>query len=57
MERLTGFANKALDQGLLIRGFKVHDDLKFHILQLADDTILMGEASWDNMWGIKTILN
>ena len=28
----------------------------FHSLQFADDTILVGEGNWDNLWTIKTIL-
>lgn len=52
---LAGFTNKAIEKGLLM-SFKIHDELKFHILQFVDDTILMVEVSWDNMWGINTIL-
>ncbi|PNX79011.1 ribonuclease H, partial [Trifolium pratense] len=54
-EGLTGMVKKAVNIGKF-RGFKVHDDLSFHILQFADDTIMMGEGTWENVWTIKTIL-
>jgi hypothetical protein len=28
----------------------------FHTLQFVDDTIIMGEGSWDNLWIFKTVL-
>ncbi|GAU51106.1 hypothetical protein TSUD_141480 [Trifolium subterraneum] len=38
------------------KGFQISDNIQFQILQFADDTILMGEGSWDNIPTIKTIL-
>ncbi|CAJ2672826.1 unnamed protein product [Trifolium pratense] len=43
-EGLTGMVNKAVDIGKFV-GYKVNDD-----------TVLLGEASWDNVRTIKTIL-
>ncbi|CAJ2652624.1 unnamed protein product [Trifolium pratense] len=38
------------------QGYKVSNSLQFQILQFADDTILMGEDSWNNLWTIKSVL-
>jgi hypothetical protein len=38
------------------KGYHVNDNIQFQILQFADDTILMGEGTWDNLWTIKTLL-
>ncbi|MCH84541.1 LINE-1 reverse transcriptase like [Trifolium medium] len=54
-EGLTGMVNKAVDIGQFA-GFKVDDSIRFQILQFVDDTVLLGEASWDNVRTIKTIL-
>ncbi|XP_045831576.1 uncharacterized protein LOC123922965 [Trifolium pratense] len=39
-------------------GFKVSDDLQFHMLQFADDTIIVIviDDSWNNVWAIKMVL-
>ncbi|GAU35431.1 hypothetical protein TSUD_375210 [Trifolium subterraneum] len=52
---LTGMVNKAVEIGKFV-GFKVSDSIQFQILQFADDTILMGDCSWDNIRTIKSIL-
>ncbi|MCH96329.1 LINE-1 reverse transcriptase like [Trifolium medium] len=54
-EGLTRLTHKAVEIGTF-KGFKVSEELKYDILQFADDTILIGEGSWDNLWSIKTIL-
>lgn len=54
-EGLAGLVSKAMDIRAF-SGYKVGDHLHFSILQFADDTILMGKATWDNLWSIKTIL-
>ncbi|MCH79472.1 putative non-LTR retroelement reverse transcriptase [Trifolium medium] len=38
------------------KGYQVNNNIQFQILQFADDTILMGEDSWNNLWTIKTLL-
>ncbi|CAI8596516.1 unnamed protein product [Vicia faba] len=37
-------------------GFWVGNDLYFEIFQFADDTMLLGDSSWRNLWSIKVIL-
>ncbi|PNX88001.1 ribonuclease H, partial [Trifolium pratense] len=37
-------------------GFKINANLHFQLLQFADDTIIMGEGSWENLWTIKSML-
>ncbi|CAJ2656345.1 unnamed protein product [Trifolium pratense] len=54
-EGLTRLMQKAVDNGNY-HGFKVHDDLQFHTLQFADDTVLVGEGKWENLWSLKTVL-
>ncbi|CAJ2641645.1 unnamed protein product [Trifolium pratense] len=54
-EGLTRLMQKAVDNSSF-HGFKVRDDLHFHTLQFADDTVLIGEGNWDNLWSIKTVL-
>jgi hypothetical protein len=43
-------------EGCLFRGYTVSNNILFHTLQFADDTIIVGEGNWDNMWTIKTVL-
>ncbi|MCI11277.1 LINE-1 reverse transcriptase like, partial [Trifolium medium] len=54
-EGLTGLMNKAMDNSLF-QGYKVSNNISFHTLQFADDTIIVGEDSWDNLWSIKIVL-
>ncbi|CAJ2670830.1 unnamed protein product [Trifolium pratense] len=54
-EGLTGLMHKAVDSNRF-HGYKVSNDIKFHTLQFADDTIIVGEGNWDNLWTIKTVL-
>ncbi|MCH87539.1 LINE-1 reverse transcriptase like, partial [Trifolium medium] len=54
-EGLAGLMRKAVEIGRF-KGYSVNDDIQFQILQFADDTILMGEGSWDNIRTIKTLL-
>ncbi|MCH88013.1 LINE-1 reverse transcriptase like, partial [Trifolium medium] len=54
-EGLTGLVKKAVEIGKF-HGYNVHETLQFQILQFVDDTVLVGEGSWDNVWTIKTIL-
>jgi hypothetical protein len=55
VEGLSALMKKAVDSNLF-HGYKVSDNMKFHSLQFADDTILVGEGNWDNLWTIKTVL-
>jgi hypothetical protein len=54
-EGLAGLMRRAV----LLRKFKgyhVSDNMQFQMLQFADDTILMGEGTRENLWAIKTLL-
>jgi hypothetical protein len=48
-EGLTGLMRKAVGSNLF-HGYKVSDNLLFHTLQFADDTIFVGEGNWENLW-------
>ncbi|GAU51623.1 hypothetical protein TSUD_414500 [Trifolium subterraneum] len=54
-EGLTGMVNRAVDIGKFA-GYTMGGSIQFQILQFADDTVLLGEASWDNVRTIKAIL-
>ncbi|GAU35055.1 hypothetical protein TSUD_69780 [Trifolium subterraneum] len=54
-EGLTGLVKKAVENDTF-HGFKINENIQFQILQFADDTVLVGEGSWENIWTIKTIL-
>ncbi|MCH82956.1 LINE-1 reverse transcriptase like, partial [Trifolium medium] len=52
----TGLMSKAVDNSLF-HGYKVSNNIRFHTLQFAaDDTIIVGDGNWDNLWTIKTVL-
>lgn len=38
------------------KSFKLHNNLEFDLLQFADDTIILGQASWENICLIKSVL-
>lgn len=55
-EGLIGLVRNAVSLGLF-KGYKVGqggEDVT--ILQYADDTLFVGEASWSNLWVMKAIL-
>jgi hypothetical protein len=54
-EGLTGLMGKAVENNVF-HGYKVSNSILFHTLQFADDTIIMGEDNWENLWTIKTVL-
>jgi hypothetical protein len=54
-EGLAGMMQKAVEIGKFM-GYKVSDSLHFQMLQFADDTIIMGDDSWENIWTIKSLL-
>ncbi|GAU44838.1 hypothetical protein TSUD_280390 [Trifolium subterraneum] len=54
-EGLMGLMCKAVDNNLF-HGYKVSNNIQFHTLQFADDTIIVGEGNWNNLWTIKTVL-
>ncbi|GAU34402.1 hypothetical protein TSUD_217420 [Trifolium subterraneum] len=54
-EGLTGLMNRAvaIDK---FKGYQIGNNIQFPILQFADDTILMGDGTWDNIHTIKIVL-
>lgn len=46
--------SKAKSSGLF-KGIKCWEHCEFEILQFADDTILVGECNWQNLWALKAI--
>lgn len=54
-EGLSGLMNKAVSLGKL-SGIKIGSKgPEISILQYADDTIMAGKASWDNLWVMKSV--
>lgn len=41
----------------VFKGFKVHDDVEFQLLQFADNIILIGEGSWSNLRRINAFVH
>ncbi|CAI8616877.1 unnamed protein product [Vicia faba] len=54
-EGLEKLLSKAITCGLY-KGFRLSNSVEFHMLQFADDTIIIGEGSWSNLWSIKAVL-
>jgi hypothetical protein len=54
-EGLAGMMKRAVAVGKF-KGYQVSQSIQFQLLQFADDTILMGEASWENIRTIKSLL-
>ncbi|XP_058769032.1 uncharacterized mitochondrial protein AtMg01250-like [Vicia villosa] len=55
MEGLTALVKKSVAMGIF-KPFLYGDNDSVDILQFADDTILLGEASCDDIWNMKVIL-
>ncbi|XP_058759850.1 uncharacterized protein LOC131633146 [Vicia villosa] len=55
MEGLTALVKKAEEMGEF-RPFRFGEEDYVDILQFADDTIIMGEPTCDNLWNLKVIL-
>jgi hypothetical protein len=55
IEGLAGLMRRAMEGGHFT-GYEVCNNLMFHTLQYADDTIIVGEGNWKNLWTIKTVL-
>lgn len=52
VEGLTCLVNKVVSVGDYLP-FKVNKDIQFDILKFSNDTTLLGEVSWSNLWSIK----
>ncbi|XP_058726321.1 secreted RxLR effector protein 78-like [Vicia villosa] len=55
MEGLTALTKKAVEVGEF-KPFKYGANDFVDILQFADDTIILGEPSYDNLWSLKVLL-
>ncbi|XP_058725572.1 uncharacterized mitochondrial protein AtMg01250-like [Vicia villosa] len=55
-EGLTRIMNQAVLNGVFTR-FSLGNNISFSLLQFADDTIIVGNASWCNLWTLKSILH
>ncbi|XP_058768559.1 uncharacterized protein LOC131642300 [Vicia villosa] len=55
MEGLTALVKKSVEVGNF-KPFMYGENDSMDILQFADDTIILGEASCDNIWNMKVIL-
>ncbi|XP_058757341.1 uncharacterized protein LOC131630579 [Vicia villosa] len=54
-EGLKAMVNKAVENGDFV-GFSVKGKCFIDVLQFADDTLLVGDGSWKNLWAIKAVL-
>ncbi|KAI5446950.1 hypothetical protein KIW84_014700 [Lathyrus oleraceus] len=52
---LTGLMKNVMQLGLF-QPFKVSNDIMFNLLQFMDDTIIVREGTWHNLWTIKVEL-
>lgn len=55
MEGLTTLVRKSVEMGDF-KLFKFGEEEFVDILQFADDTVILGEASRDNLWSMKVLL-
>lgn len=46
---------KASDLGMF-KGFIINTEVEYKVMQFVDDTIIVGEISWENLWSIKEIM-
>lgn len=54
VEGLVRIVQKVVRDGLF-SSFQVNHSLNISLLQFADDIILVGNGSWDNIWCLKSI--
>lgn len=38
------------------KGFSFDEGVHFEVVQFADDTVLISDGSWDNLWTMKALL-
>jgi hypothetical protein len=55
VEGLTMFSKRAISLGYF-KGFQVSPEVSVSLLQYADDTLFIREASVENLWAMKVIL-
>ncbi|XP_058776663.1 uncharacterized mitochondrial protein AtMg01250-like [Vicia villosa] len=51
-EGLAGLIRKSVDNGTF-RGVRINESNVVDIFQFADDTLIVGEGSWNQVWAIK----
>ncbi|XP_058766654.1 uncharacterized protein LOC131640260 [Vicia villosa] len=54
-EGLTRIMHRAVVNGLF-KEFSLGNNVSFSLLQFTDDTIIVGEATWSNLWNLKYVL-
>lgn len=54
VEGLSGIVGQAVSRSLF-SFFKVSNEVNYSLLQFVDDIILIGDASWSNIWAIKVM--
>lgn len=52
---LAGLVKQDVISGLF-KEFQVNESVAYDLIQFVDDIILVGEASWSNLWASKSIL-
>lgn len=40
----------------LFKGFQVNEHVKYNLLQFTNDTLMVREAFWENIWAIKALV-
>lgn len=57
-EGLAGIMKKAVDNNFFRRFKLVAESVgtSYTLMQFADDTIIIGDGSWSNLWAINSIL-
>ncbi|CAL5184247.1 unnamed protein product [Lathyrus oleraceus] len=40
----------------LFKGLKVNEEFSYNIIQFTNDTLLVGESNWTNLWCIRVLL-
>ncbi|CAK8571743.1 unnamed protein product [Lathyrus sativus] len=53
-EGLSGRVSNAIALGDF-KGFHSNDNLSLGLLQFADDTVLVCDGSWKNLWSVKAV--
>ncbi|XP_058762959.1 uncharacterized mitochondrial protein AtMg01250-like [Vicia villosa] len=54
-EGLTGLVRKSVANGVF-KGMDINGNCGADILQFADDTLIVGEGIWNQVWSIKVVL-
>ncbi|XP_050915140.1 uncharacterized protein LOC127130118 [Lathyrus oleraceus] len=55
MEGLTRLIKKAMEKNLF-KGSSVNGTVSYDVVQFANDTFIVGEGNWGNLWCIKALI-